>query len=107
MGDASLGTFRIDEHVFPVTALHLVNGQIQVTVRVNVTPANRQFLESVGPGTMTMLFGEDGQLVVRGASPGWALPCPIKAGDTLDVAYRLDVANKLANGVGRSTPARP
>jgi hypothetical protein len=91
-----LGTFRIEELVFPVTGLRLARGAIMARVTIEITADNHAQLSAAGAGAKVMLFGDDGSLVVRGRyGEDWPNLGRYKVGDTLALTYVLDVPRRL------------
>lgn len=88
---APMGTVVIDEHVLPITALHLAGGRIHVTVRITGP------LPAVDARDYS-LFGRDGSQIVRGNNAGrpirWQRVGPR---DTLAVVIQLEVPGKLTD----------
>lgn len=102
------GAFVVDEIPLPIVDVRLDQGCLIVVAELTMTSRNEAPLKAVRPGAMTMLYGEDGCLVVRGgvAAEEWSVPAieRMRPGDVLNVTYRLNVGDKMTDQARAGVP---
>lgn len=90
-----LGSLRIDETTYPITAVRLARGAIRVYADIP-GPVN------IPQGTMIMVYGDDGGLIIRGRLSG---PIVLAEDEVGCLDYNLYTADKLTDAARRG-PAR-
>lgn len=87
-----IGTLRIEERLVPIERVWLADGKIMLQAHI---PGPGR----IAPGMMIMIYGADGQLVIRGVVPPDAGDLSIGAHDVFHFVYGMQPADHLSVGV--------